>query len=521
MRSFYSIIVYVSLFVYIDFCGTEVNIMQDRYDAQRIVSMRNTMIIVYIILTAAAVAVLSVFLIMTKNNALMAQSQNYGAVAAEQSASTIENFCRNIEQASSIVYENKDFASFYPKGEEYTPEESEIRERISEILINTSYVSDYCDFGIIYSNNSHSGIISDGTRDLLGENYFSAAGDLLAGSEHKWNVFYSGNVSRVCYLKRINENAFFIASVYSTRLGHIFGNLMHSSNLFLYVADEKDRIIYSTDNSASFSGDQMPYESIEKLGGKTDISVSDKNGVCAAISMFNGWKVYSVVIPSNIGKFGNVQVETFLVIFGISLLIIFINAGFIISSFYASKRHAPRIVEDKIDPVTGVLSPYYCEERISDLMELSLVGGTWAFALVKINDYELIEERLGSEFTNEALKKTSDIITGFFGDKATAGLDIEHDFVLFCDFSDFDIFKAHNDLKARFSELRGMLDQVTVGENDDYKLDISIGVCIYPDHGSTFDELEFKARQALYSAMDTDGESLCYYDDKKSGGGKS
>ena len=37
---------------------------------------------------------------------------------------------------------------------------------------------------------------------------------------------------------------------------------------------------------------------------------------------------------------------------------------------------------------------------------------------------------------------------------------------------------------------------------------------------NNFDELEYKARQALASAMDNDSEKLCFYDDKKSGGGK-
>ena len=494
--------------------------MEEQNVTERLISMRNTMILVYILLTAAAVAVISVFLLISKDKALMAQSQNYGSVAISQSACTVENFCRNIEHASSIVFEDKEYVSFYPRGSESTSEETELKNRITELFTKASYMSDYCDFGIIYSNNSHAGIISDGTLDLLGEQPFSEAVGLLDGRDEKWNVFYSGNVSRVCFLKKVNDNAYFIASVYSTRFGHVFGKMMNSANLYLYVADEDNRIIYSTDNSESFSGDPMPYEIVEKLSSGTNYSVADKKGVSSVISVSNGWKVYSLVLPTSLGLLGSVHIETFFVIFGITVFIVFIIAGFIISSFYSSKKRAPRIVEDKIDPVTGVLSPYYCEERISDLIEISLVGGTWAFAFVKINNFDIIEERLGSEFTNEALKKISDIITEQFADKAAVGLDTDHDFVLFCDFSDFDIFKAHNDLKAKFSELCKELDSVTVGENGDFKLDISVGVCIYPDHGKSFDELEFKARQALSKAMESESDMLYYYDDKKSGGGK-
>ena len=118
------------------------------------------------------------------------------------------------------------------------------------------------------------------------------------------------------------------------------------------------------------------------------------------------------------------------------------------------------------------------------------------------------------------MKKTAEIIQEHFGDSAAVGLNIEHDFVVFCDFSDFDIFKAHNDLRAKFMELRKKLDNVLVGENEDYRLEIDLGVCIYPDHGKSFDELEFKAKAALAKAAQENGDGICFYEEKKMGGGK-
>ena len=495
--------------------------MNENREADRLISMRNAMIITYIVLTIVAVSVLVSVLLFSKERAMLKQSESYCAVAAAQSSRNVENFCNNIEEASCIVFMGEEFSSFYPKNTEYTASEQGTIDRLNDLFAMAGYMYDYGDFGIIYSNNSTVGLVSDGTLDLFGEQCYSKAVQLLGEKQQTWNMFYSENVSRICFLKKVNEHAVFIASVYSTQFSRVFSKLSTGSTLSLYVADENNKIIYATESSGSFYGDDLPFNISEKLAGRKDVTIGDESGVYTAIELYNGWKLLAVVNPPNEGIPDNgFSTETIIAIIGISTLTVFVLAGFIIGSFYSSKRRVPRVNEEMYDPVTGVLNPYYCEEKISDLIEISLVGGTWAYALVKIADYELISQRLGSDFAGESMKKTAEIIQEHFGDSAAVGLNIEHDFVVFCDFSDFDIFKAHNDLRAKFMELRKKLDNVLVGENEDYRLEIDLGVCIYPDHGKSFDELEFKAKAALAKAAQENGDGICFYEEKKMGGGK-
>ena len=53
-----------------------------------------------------------------------------------------------------------------------------------------------------------------------------------------------------------------------------------------------------------------------------------------------------------------------------------------------------------------------------------------------------------------------------------------------------------------------------MGDYGDYKLDASMGVCIYPDSGRDYDELDSKAAKALASALAMEGDSLVFYEDK-------
>ncbi len=495
--------------------------MNEHNETERLISMRNTMIIVYLIIALAAFGALTGYFLISRGRALNAQSENYCGVAAMQSARNVANFCENIEMASCIAFEDKQLSAFYPKGSEYTRDEITLRNRLTELLTTASYMSDYCDFGIIYSNNTTAGIVSDGTLDHFGTAAYERSVELLDGNDDSWNVFYSDNVSRICYLKRVNSNAVFISSVYSTRFGHVFGKLIDTSSLSLYVVDKDNRIIYSAENTGTSYGNTMPFEILNKLDGRINVTIADEDLICSALEIFNGWRLYAVVTPGRSALGNQNSIETTVVIIGLSMMLMFVIAGFMISSVYSSKR-TPRVSEERIDSVTGVLTPYYCEERISDLIEISLVGGTWAYALIRIEDLELIEERLGSEFAGESRKKVAEIIMGQFGNETAVGMNIDRDFVVFSDFSDFDIFKAHNDLAAGFKELRRSLNEVYVGENGDYRLDITIGACIYPDHGKTFDELEYKAKTALKEAVGSE-DKMCIYQEKpegRKGGGR-
>ncbi|MBR6873507.1 MAG: diguanylate cyclase [Ruminococcus sp.] len=495
--------------------------MDEHQETSRIIAMRNTMIVVYTIIAVAILIVTSVFMIVSKNRSMLSQSEIYCSVAVHQTGRSVENFCENVEMASSIIYEEKELVEFYPKYDDYTAEELAIKDRITELFSKANYITDYCDFGIIYSNNSVAGIVSDGTLDLLGDNVFQKTSDLIRRNDRSWNVFYSDNVSRICFLKRVNDNAVFIASVYSSQFGHVFGKLSSSSSLSLYLADSEDKIIFSSANTSAIYGEPLPVEVTSRMGGEVNKTVGDDKGVCCALELANGWAIYCIVTPNVDGKFRSSPTETFLAVILLSTLILFIMTGFFIASFFASKKRIPRIREEKLDPVTGVLTPYYCEERISDLIEISLIGGTWAFAIVRINELDLISERVGESFADQSLQKVAEILKNTFGTETAIGLNGSKEFIVFSDFSDFDLFMSHNNLRSKFTALRTKLDNVLVGENEDYKLDISIAVCIYPDHGKTFEDLEFKAKSLIYDSPSDEAARLVFYDEKKSGGGKA
>lgn len=482
------------------------------------ISMRNTFVLVYTVLSLMFFGLCCFHFLQTKEVSMLKQSQNYITIAAQQTAKNVCNYCDLAENQVRFVYDDPKLAAFYPEEGELTAEEHATADRLTELLVRASYISDYCDLGVIYSNGASAGIISDGTRSLFGQDMYGRAENMLLGRDECWSAFFSGSLSRACFLKRLNSEAVFICSFYSTKLGSTFNTMTEKSRLSLCVTDRSNRVIYGTDNMTVSSGDRLPADLISGFDDRTNITIAIEGGACCCVELENGWRLYSTVYSGAIGEQKGVSTENFIIIISLSTLILFVLIGMIISSYYTSDKRTKKLIEEETDPDTGVLSAFYCEERISDIIETSLVGGTWAFTLVKIKDAEMIRERLGEEFFKTGQIILAEILRDSFGEEAVIGLNLHDEFVVFTDFSDYDLFKAHKDLRDRHEDAKCQFLKLLVGENADYKLYAAMGTCIYPDHGKDYDELEYNASLALAKALEESGDSFVCFDEKLRGG---
>ena len=494
--------------------------MDGHKDTAKLLSMRNVMIFVYSVLAAMLFAFTCLYFFFSSERALKTQSEHYTTMAAQQSATSVNNFLNNVRHSARIIYDDSRLVSFYPAGEQLTGEELETAAEISELLTKASYSADYADLGVIYEGGHKAGIVSDGTVDLLGADYYARAVEILDGRETGWAVFYSGNLSRASYFKRLNSHAITISSVYASKLNRIFSKLISPSNLSLIVADDNDRVIYASENTQYSAGDHIDAAVTERFDGRQDITIGTDDECFCLIGLENGWHMYSLVkaVKQSAKVFG-MTTANFILITSLSALLIFILAGMTITAFYTSDKHARSVTEYETDPELGVLTPFYCEETVSDLIETSMVGGTWAFTLVKIKDIDLMRERLGDDFVRSGQVKLAQLLKQGFGEETAIGLNSSGEFVVFSDFSDFDIFKAHESLKSKHEEVRKLFSELLVGDDADIKLDVAIGVCVYPDHGKDYEELEYKAGAALDKALSLDKDSVVFFEEKAKAGG--
>ena len=484
---------------------------------KRMVSMRNMLLLVYTLLGLALFGIACVYFISSNNTALNRQSVSFTAGSSSQSHRSVESFCAQYENASSIIYAHPDAEKFYPRGTEPTAEEIEKISEITKMLSSSTYLIDYADMGVLYSNDMSAGLVSDGLRDCLGQDEFAKAEEFLGGQEEAWKCFLDAEVPRACFFKRINQNALYVASFYISSLDTIFGDLHGTAGLAVYITDTDNRLIYNTDTDDRSIGDELP-EKVSSVVSKPGAVVSASELSACMLELDTGWKIYSVIYHEGSANRNRMTTLNFVLILTVSIIVVFIVIGVIVSAVYLSTTRTPAIASGGTDELTGLISGYYCEEHISDVMESALIGGTWAFVLVKIKDYELIRSRLGDEFADSAVKSLADLLKDFFENNSVVGVNDKSEFLTFADYSDYDIFKAHDFLHTQLDKLCTQFDKLTVGGEEGTLLGVGMGACIYPDDGGTFDELYFSASEALELSMEEDTNVCVFYNQSRTGG---
>jgi diguanylate cyclase (GGDEF)-like protein len=145
------------------------------------------------------------------------------------------------------------------------------------------------------------------------------------------------------------------------------------------------------------------------------------------------------------------------------------------------------------DSLTGLYNRYYFEERIKEeILRADRNREALAILLCDIDNFKTINDNQGHQVGDDVLKKVSEGIK-----EATRGIDLvcrwggDEIVVVLSNITREGIMIAADRIRKRI---------INIGEKNNMSLDMSIGVGLYPEHGSNTDELIRMADRALYIA---------------------
>ncbi len=145
------------------------------------------------------------------------------------------------------------------------------------------------------------------------------------------------------------------------------------------------------------------------------------------------------------------------------------------------------------DSLTGLYNRYYFEERIKEeILRADRNREVLAILLCDVDNFKTINDNRGHQVGDEVLRKVSEGIK-----EATRGTDLvcrwggDEIVVVLSNITREGIMIAADRIRKRI---------ISIGEKNALPLDISIGVALYPEHGSDTDELIRMADRALYIA---------------------
>ncbi len=484
-------------------------------EKNKLKKLRNRLIAVYTVLGILLLSAGAASIISAAKRLLDKQAESFTSSLTAQLKKSVDNYIVRIEKSSAAVFENEEDISYCPaENGEKSIEDIKKEEQLTNKLISFSLMENYCDFGIIYRNGGSAGRISDGTTDLFGSDIFETFCSYLDdGSDSKWIAENNSRFSRLYYIKKLNAGALLLTSVYTTELDTVFQKFGPDSDTVAYLTDKNGNILYSSDNAPEKTGEALPKDISGLIQDRENIVFSDRSLTGAATVCEPDWTVVTCVRSKGLFS-GNSDLATLMITVFSAAAAVLISAGFIASGKFASETEKGKASyeNEEIDTVTGLLNGMSLEEEISDRIETCLMGSTYAFILIKIKDFEDIKLRLGCNYANDALRKMGDMISASFGAKDIVGINENSEFTVFADFSDFDLFKAHNSLKARCNSLCSSFKSFCAGGSQEHKLYAAMGVCVYPDSGKTFDELYENASAALELSLRADKDSCIFYE---------
>ena len=478
--------------------------------------IRNRMILVYTLIIIVVLAGVLAYIFERFNNIAKERLAKNAAAYDLSFTTSINYFTQAAENDCTGVFGNEEIMAFDPVANSYEEyEKNSLLQTVRNSMFDLSASSGYCDFMFLYSDLTTVGRVSSGTRDLIQLYGYDHVLNLLGNEPDTWFFSIDGKLKKVFYIRKVTDDRLFVLSCYIDSLENSFPHNYPDVKdaVVLYLAAPDGQIIMTNSDSES-AGDMLPEKYTSKLISNNRDCVISKDMIAATMLTECGWQAVAAIPNENLFALSPVMIGS---LFIIAIIVIFISSAAGVASCSEFMLYDINNTSNEfIDPVTGVLNEYGLDEKISELLETSIIGSTYAFLLVGVKDARQIKGTLSRRYWNDIrmklIQKTENF---FFGKDFHIGRVNDDLIAAFVDFSEFDLFKAHENLRSSCEEFCKSFENFTVGSENELRLHVSIGICIYPDHAESFDDMLEKAKAAFIAADKKEDDSFVIYDPAK------
>lgn len=147
------------------------------------------------------------------------------------------------------------------------------------------------------------------------------------------------------------------------------------------------------------------------------------------------------------------------------------------------------------DSLTQLYNRTYTQREIINFLAKEGKNSNHAFMIVDIDNFKDVNKKLGNLFGDAVLINISDNLKKIFYKSDIVGRVGGDEFLIF--------IKNTNNVRMlidKTEDIREIVRNTYVGEDNDNSISCSIGITLYPDDGTTFEELFRNADMALYKA---------------------
>lgn len=433
-------------------------------------------------------------------------------ISAGQAASGLELQFSKLEDASVILLANKEYMSF--DAADRTQDEYEITQTLAALDVTVtglSLIDNYCDFALIYRNDDTAGNLSDDTKDLLGDpsgKVYPVLKEMLNGEHRRWVTGVNGNYDKVFYISQANDHALFLGGFYADELRYTITPADRLEASGIALLDGEGHTILAPNGTID--------DDISDNSFNDNFALITDDSVQASVKLENGWRVIMVKDMTKTAElYKRLGVETAVVLI---LAYVILAVIYVINTSSDTVYSGVSITSPEVDLLTGVINAEEAENIMADKLETCVSGSTFMLALVRMTNLEEIEKKYGRSGLNGSIIKTYRCLVDFFetediDSKNLIGRTSDGEFLVLADYTQYDLFKANDNLKEGLVQLSEALNSTFIAVEGD--IHICVGAAVFPHNSTDYDTLFEMAESALNEAIGDDEKSYALYKKEK------
>lgn len=313
-------------------------------DLQKIQSKQLTAALLLIL--AFMVAVCS-FLIVRSEGLTRENTARLMATDTEQIELNASNYFKTVQNTAQLMFTDKSYYAYDPVTSELdayskTQAENAVRGRIFDIGSTESF----SDFGVVYADGSHLGWISQTTLGLFNDGgmYEEFEGRITdVARQSGWTFDVRGNTHRLWYVKRLNDDALLVMSVYSSSMAEVFAAPEGLGDATVSLVDDDNTVLFSSDEDSI--GQPLDEQVAALVGTEGNTSSYNDHYFAASSTAENGWRVV-VASPTDsvMGQFESMRNVIYLFLAFMIVLFVLVG-GHRLSAHFTPRGHPGRRLE--------------------------------------------------------------------------------------------------------------------------------------------------------------------------------
>ncbi len=164
--------------------------------------------------------------------------------------------------------------------------------------------------------------------------------------------------------------------------------------------------------------------------------------------------------------------------------------------------------KDRTDFITNLYNKHATENKIKNYLYDEGSSSSHAFLVVEVGGFEALESNLGTVFANAVLKEAAHNIRELFRDSDIIGRSSGNRFTVF-----IKGMSTKEKITEKAQHICEIIDNKYQCDNGDVSIYGNVGISIFPNNGTTYDDLYSGALKALYFAKHNVKQNVAFVSD--------